>query len=98
MLRALQKESRKLYSTFVVRSPYNDVQKPTTTLTQFLSSRWSEIQDKTYEHLAEERDLLGIAQTGSGKTGAFLIPIIEKLLKTKTKEYALVVVPTREFV
>ena len=58
--------------------------------------RPSEIQDKTYEHLAEERDLLGIAQTGSGKTGAFLIPIIEKLLKTKTKEYALVVVPTRE--
>ena len=47
MLRALQKDSRKLYSTFVVRSPYKDVQKPTTTLTQFLSSRWSEIQDKT---------------------------------------------------
>eukprot|EP00944_MAST-04C_sp_MAST-4C-sp1_P011100 g11100.t1 len=47
MLRALQKDSRKLYSTFVVRSPYKDVQKPTTPLTQFLSSRWSEIQDKT---------------------------------------------------
>jgi ATP-dependent RNA helicase RhlE len=58
--------------------------------------RPTEIQDKTLEALLEGRDMLGIAQTGTGKTGAFLIPIIEQLLANKHKSYALVVVPTRE--
>lgn len=58
--------------------------------------RPTEIQDKTLETLLEGRDMLGIAQTGTGKTGAFLIPIIEKLLENRRKSYALVVVPTRE--
>jgi ATP-dependent RNA helicase RhlE len=58
--------------------------------------RPTEIQDRTLEDLMEGRDMLGIAQTGTGKTGAFLIPIIEKLLHNKRKSYALVVVPTRE--
>jgi ATP-dependent RNA helicase RhlE len=56
----------------------------------------SEIQDKTIKPLTEGRDLLGIAQTGTGKTAAFLIPIIEQLLKQPKRHYALVVVPTRE--
>ena len=58
--------------------------------------RPTEIQDKTLEALLEGRDMLGIAQTGTGKTGAFLIPIIEALLMNKQKSHALVVVPTRE--
>lgn len=61
--------------------------------------RPTEIQDKTLEFLLEGRDLLGIAQTGTGKTGAFLIPIIDHLLHHKNKrpfEHTLIVVPTRE--
>jgi ATP-dependent RNA helicase RhlE len=58
--------------------------------------RPTEIQDRTLETLMEGRDLLGIAQTGTGKTGAFLIPIIEQLLHKRVNPYALVVVPTRE--
>ena len=58
--------------------------------------RPTEIQDRTLETLLEGRDLLGIAQTGTGKTGAFLIPIIEQLLHNRVSPYALVVVPTRE--
>ncbi len=58
--------------------------------------RPTEIQDRTLETLMEGRDLLGIAQTGTGKTGAFLIPIIEKLLHRRVNPYALIVVPTRE--
>lgn len=58
--------------------------------------RPTEIQDKTLKLLLEKRDLLGIAQTGTGKTGAFLIPIIEQLLEHKQKSFALVMVPTRE--
>ena len=58
--------------------------------------RPTEIQDRTLETLLKGRDLLGIAQTGTGKTGAFLIPIIEHLLHNRVNPYALVVVPTRE--
>jgi ATP-dependent RNA helicase RhlE len=58
--------------------------------------RPTEIQDRTLEALLQGRDLLGIAQTGTGKTGAFLIPIIEQLLHERVKPFALVVVPTRE--
>ncbi len=56
----------------------------------------TEIQDKTLEFLLEKRDLLGVAQTGTGKTGAFLIPIVERILKTEKKPFALIIVPTRE--
>lgn len=58
--------------------------------------RPTEIQDRTLESLLAKKDLLGIAQTGTGKTGAFLIPIIEQLLEHKQKNFALVMVPTRE--
>jgi len=58
--------------------------------------RPTEIQDRTLETLIEGRDLLGIAQTGTGKTGAFLVPIIEHLLHNRVSPFALVVVPTRE--
>ena len=60
--------------------------------------RPSEIQDRTLESLLEGKDLLGIAQTGTGKTGAFLIPMIEQMLKRppKNKTYALIMAPTRE--
>jgi ATP-dependent RNA helicase RhlE len=56
----------------------------------------TEIQDKTLEFLLEKRDILGVAQTGTGKTAAFLIPIIERVLKNKRAPFALIVVPTRE--
>jgi ATP-dependent RNA helicase RhlE len=58
--------------------------------------RPTEIQDRTMDALLQGRDLLGIAQTGTGKTGAYLIPIIEHLIQQRDKSYALVLVPTRE--
>ena len=56
----------------------------------------TQIQEKTLEHLLVGRDLLGVANTGTGKTGAFLIPIIERLLHTSQPFSSLIVVPTRE--
>lgn len=56
----------------------------------------TEIQDKTLEAIADGRDVLGIAQTGTGKTCAYLTPIVNGLLDTKPCFQALVVVPTRE--
>lgn len=58
--------------------------------------RPTEIQDKTFDALLDKKDVVGVAQTGTGKTGAFLIPIIERLLRLKRKPFALIVVPTRE--
>ncbi|CAG5087483.1 DEAD/DEAH box helicase [Parvicella tangerina] len=56
----------------------------------------TEIQSKTYEDLVEGRDVVGIANTGTGKTGAFLIPIIQQLLTNNKKFQTLIVLPTRE--
>lgn len=53
------------------------------------------IQDKTIPQILIGRDVVGIANTGTGKTGAFLVPLIEKVILNKT-EKILVVVPTRE--
>lgn len=55
----------------------------------------SPIQDKAIPHALEGRDILGIANTGTGKTAAFLIPIINKILKN-SKETAIIIAPTRE--
>src|SRR5690606_13692301 len=56
----------------------------------------TEIQDKTFEAITELRDVLGIANTGTGKTGAFLIPLINAMLMAEDDFSALVMVPTRE--
>ena len=53
------------------------------------------IQDKTIPHILKGQDVVGIANTGTGKTAAFLIPLIHKVL-TNEKENILIVVPTRE--
>ncbi len=56
----------------------------------------TKLQNDTLEHLIGGRDLLGVANTGTGKTGALLIPIIQQWLSNTGKFQTLVVVPTRE--
>jgi ATP-dependent RNA helicase RhlE len=56
----------------------------------------TEIQDKTFEIISRGDNIIGIANTGTGKTGAFLIPIINRLLANKKKHKTIVLVPTRE--
>src|SRR3989344_1873324 len=53
------------------------------------------IQDKAIPHILRGEDVVGIANTGTGKTAAFLIPLIDKVIKGH-KEQVLIVVPTRE--
>lgn len=53
------------------------------------------IQDGAIPHILLGRDLIGVANTGTGKTAAFLLPLIHKTFKHKT-EKVLIVVPTRE--
>lgn len=54
------------------------------------------IQEQSIFPLMDGKDLLGISNTGSGKTGAFLIPIIEHAKADQNNFTALIVTPTRE--
>lgn len=53
------------------------------------------IQDQAIQPILDGRDLIGLANTGTGKTGAFLIPLIDKIFQNRQKK-ALIIVPTRE--
>lgn len=54
------------------------------------------IQNASILPIAEGRDVLGIANTGTGKTAAFLIPLLHRMLQPGPKERVLILVPTRE--
>lgn len=67
------------------------------------------IQEQTIPHILEGKDVAGLAQTGTGKTAAFLVPLIERILKAQTepenpralknwhvRSFILILVPTRE--
>ncbi|PYE52376.1 DEAD/DEAH box helicase [Paenibacillus barcinonensis] len=54
------------------------------------------IQSKSIPIALEGKDLIGQAQTGTGKTAAFGIPLISKISKTDEKIRALIMAPTRE--
>ncbi|MFG1499531.1 DEAD/DEAH box helicase [Halobacteriovorax sp. XZX-3] len=61
------------------------------------------IQEKSIPTLLEGRDLLGIAQTGTGKTAAFSLPMIEKFMTCEVQLMpnhcrAIILAPTRELV
>ncbi|MBF0271316.1 MAG: DEAD/DEAH box helicase [Magnetococcales bacterium] len=59
------------------------------------------IQEQAIPHLRDGRDLLGIAQTGTGKTAAFALPILDRLARRRVRPgsgqaRALILTPTRE--
>ncbi|MDA1197391.1 MAG: DEAD/DEAH box helicase [Nanoarchaeota archaeon] len=54
------------------------------------------IQEKAIPSLLEGKDLIGIAQTGTGKTAAFVLPILQRMKQPSNKVKALVLAPTRE--
>jgi len=53
------------------------------------------IQDQAIPAILEGRDVIGIANTGTGKTAAFLIPLINKVFHNRS-EKVLIITPTRE--
>ncbi|MDX6765388.1 MAG: DEAD/DEAH box helicase [Candidatus Methylacidiphilales bacterium] len=61
----------------------------------------SPIQAKAIPHLLEGKDLIGLAQTGTGKTAAFALPILHRLhtdgeARVPRRPHALILTPTRE--
>ncbi len=65
-------------------------------LREFGFTEPTEIQEKTIPIILSGKDLMASAQTGSGKTAAFALPIIEHLQAPSGRPKALVLVPTRE--
>jgi len=55
------------------------------------------IQDKSIPHILNKKDIIGIANTGTGKTAAFLLPLIHQIHENPKKKI-LILAPTRELV
>ncbi|MFM6946983.1 MAG: DEAD/DEAH box helicase [Flavobacteriales bacterium] len=64
--------------------------------------RPTDIQYRAIKHILDGEDVMAVAQTGTGKTAAFVIPVLHKLLKNRAKKNfkvgirCIVLVPTRE--
>ncbi|XP_072949571.1 ATP-dependent RNA helicase DDX47 [Epargyreus clarus] len=56
----------------------------------------SKIQKESIPVALQGKDIIGLAETGSGKTGAFALPILQALLENPQRYFALVLTPTRE--
>jgi len=54
------------------------------------------IQEQAIPLILKGRDVMGLAQTGTGKTAAFTLPIVDRLLNGPRRTRALVLTPTRE--
>lgn len=54
------------------------------------------VQDQAIEPILAGRDLVGLANTGTGKTAAFLLPILQRLVVDENSVRALIIAPTRE--
>lgn len=65
-------------------------------LEQMKFSKPTEIQAEALPHALAGRDIIGVAETGSGKTAAFALPILQKLWEEPKNLFACVLAPTRE--
>ena len=102
--------SRIDFSRFVKKAEYRE-EKPYTAKNSFIDFPFNEqiqkniakcgyekprpIQDETIPKILEGKDVFGLANTGTGKTAAFLLPFIDIVMKNKS-EKVLVLAPTRE--
>ena len=83
---------------------FSDFELPASLLDAIEAQGWSEptpIQQKAIPIILKGRDLLAIAQTGSGKTGAFVLPILARLAQNRSlletkNPCVLILAPTRE--
>ncbi|KAL7478650.1 hypothetical protein ACHAW6_004399 [Cyclotella cf. meneghiniana] len=80
--------------------PFSSLNLHPSLLSSISSLKWSnatQIQASAIPPALEGRDVIGLAETGSGKTGAFAIPILNYLLDKPQKQvFAVILAPTRE--
>ncbi|KAG5327986.1 DDX47 helicase, partial [Acromyrmex charruanus] len=64
-----------------------------------LDLKWKDptrIQQEAIPLTLQDKDVIGLAETGSGKTAAFALPILQALLENPQRYFALILTPTRE--
>jgi len=83
------------YTSLKTFSDFEIEEKLKRNVTEHGYTRPTQIQEKTIPHLLRGGDVVGIANTGTGKTAAFLIPLVNKSFLDRN-ERALIVTPTRE--
>jgi len=83
------------YSARYQFADFNLVPNLETNITNKGYSELTPVQDQAIKPILEGRDLIGLANTGTGKTAAFLIPLIDKIYKNRSQR-ALIITPTRE--
>ncbi|MCD4756007.1 DEAD/DEAH box helicase [bacterium] len=86
-------------SIYVEDKTYDDFNISNATLKQNITRKGyknpTKIQHQAIPLILQGKDILGLASTGSGKTAAFLIPLIDRALKDRSQK-CLIIVPTRE--
>ena len=55
----------------------------------------TEIQEQSIPFILQGKDIIGLSKTGSGKTHAFLVPILEQIDVSKDEVQAVITTPTR---
>jgi len=91
-------EGNTLQSSYTPKNKFEDFPISTQLKKNILYKKYltpTPIQDAAIPAIFEGSDVIGIANTGTGKTAAFLIPLIEKVSKNKN-EKVLIIAPTRE--
>lgn len=94
----ISKAQPRIESEYTIENSFQDLNLDPTLLANILKKGYENpmpIQDQAMPYILEGKDLIGIANTGMGKTAAFLIPLINKTLKDKTNK-TLIIAPTRE--
>lgn len=79
---------------------FSDIETISQGVSDYLSDKkivdMTEIQRQTYKHIMDNRDIIACSSTGTGKTLAYLIPIINRLKSNTHNIQAVVLVPTAE--
>jgi ATP-dependent RNA helicase RhlE len=89
------KESKKKTLLTFTELPISPYLQARLTAAEFINP--TEVQTAAIPHIAEGKDVVTTAQTGTGKTLAFLVPVMDKLLlQAHKRPAALVLAPTRE--
>ncbi|HOX40621.1 MAG TPA: DEAD/DEAH box helicase [bacterium] len=94
----IKKAVEALVETPVTTRPFTDFNLCPEIQTNLLKKNYSvttPVQDAAIEPILAGRDLIGLANTGTGKTAAFLLPLINKAFFNRT-EKVLIIAPTRE--
>jgi ATP-dependent RNA helicase RhlE len=96
--RYINKASSDLVTEYTVVNQFADFDISPVLKTNIISRGYDKptpIQDQVIPHILNGRDVVGIANTGTGKTAAFLLPLINKVI-INNLEKILIIAPTRE--